>query len=51
MSWLRFFLAGLRLGTLGFGGGLAVLALIRREFVERRRIVSDDEFAALAGSS
>jgi len=48
MSWLRFFLAGLRLGTVGFGGGLAVLALIRREFVERRRIVSDDEFAEFA---
>ncbi len=48
MGWVRFLLAGLKLGSVGFGGGLAVLALIRREFVERRRLVSDGEFAEMA---
>lgn len=48
MGWLRFFVAGLKLGSVGFGGGLAVLAMIRREFVERRRVVGEDEFAEMA---
>ncbi|HQT93398.1 MAG: hypothetical protein B7Z68_00795 [Acidobacteria bacterium 21-70-11] len=51
MTWVGFLLAGLRLGTVGFGGGLAVLSLIRREFVERRRLLSDAEFAEVAAMS
>jgi len=48
MGRLRWFFSGLKFGTIGFGGGLAVLALIRREFVERRRLVDDREFLEVA---
>ena len=48
MTWVGFLLTGLRLGAVGFGGGLAVLSLIRREFVERRRLLDDAEFAEVA---
>lgn len=51
MTWVEFLLTGFRLGTVGFGGGLAVLSLIRREFVERRRLLSDAEFAEVAAMS
>jgi chromate transporter len=48
VTWVKFALTGLKLGAVGFGGGLAVLSLIRREFVERRRLLSDAEFAEIA---
>ncbi len=48
MGWVGFLLVGLKLGTVGFGGGLAVLSLIRREFVERRHALDDAEFAEVA---
>ncbi len=48
MTWLEFLLVGVKLGTVGFGGGLAVLSLIRREFVERRGVLNDTEFAEIA---
>jgi len=47
-SKARMFLASLRLGCIAFGG-LAVLATIRREFVSRRHILTDGEFAEIAG--
>ena len=33
-----------KVGSLGFGGGMAVIALMEREFVQRRRLVSAEEF-------
>ncbi len=48
MSWIELLLTGVKLGTVGFGGGLAVLSLIRREFVERRGVLNDTEFAEIA---
>jgi chromate transporter len=51
VSWVQFLLAGLRLGVVGFGGGLAVLTLIRREFVERRHVITEAEFAEIAGAA
>lgn len=34
----------LKLGTVGFGGGLAIIALMERECVRRRRIIPAEEF-------
>jgi chromate transporter len=34
----------LKLGSIGFGGGMAVIALMERELVQRRRLVEPDEF-------
>jgi len=34
----------LKIGTIGFGGGVAVIALMEREFVEKRKLLSADEF-------
>lgn len=51
ISRLRLLLAALKLGCVGFGGGLAVLSLMRREFVDKRKACDDECFlnaAALA---
>ena len=34
----------LRIGTIGFGGGMAIIAFIEREFVRRRRVMDANEF-------
>ncbi len=34
----------LKIGAIGFGGGMAVVALMERELVQRRRLVAPDEF-------
>ncbi len=34
----------LRLGALGFGGGMAVVALMEHDLVRRRRVIPEDEF-------
>ncbi len=34
-----------RIGTIGFGGGVGMLALIREEFVTRRKLLDDEELA------
>lgn len=34
----------LKIGAIGFGGGMAVVALMEREFVRRRRLIPLDEF-------
>ena len=38
------FLYFLRLGATGFGGPIALVARMRRELVEERRWLSDEEF-------
>src|SRR4051812_25806576 len=38
-----------KIGSLGFGGGMAVIALMQREFVEKRRLLSAEEFLHGAG--
>jgi chromate transporter len=37
-------LAFLKIGTIGFGGGMAIIALIERELVRKRRVIEPDEF-------
>jgi chromate transporter len=34
----------LKIGAIGFGGGMAVIALMEREFVQKRRLIPLDEF-------
>jgi len=34
----------LKIGSIGFGGGMAVIALMEREVVQKRKLVSIDEF-------
>lgn len=33
-----------RIGTIGFGGGMAVIALMEQEFVQKRRLLTGEEF-------
>jgi chromate transporter len=42
LSWLV--LAFLKIGCIGFGGGMATIALMEQEFVRRWRIIDPDEF-------
>jgi chromate transporter len=34
----------LKLGTIGFGGGMAMIALMEQEFVGKRRVMEAEEF-------
>src|SRR5436305_1204308 len=38
-----------KLGSVGFGGGMAVIAMMEREFVQKRKLLSVDEFLHGAG--
>ena len=38
------FLAFLKIGCIGFGGGMAVIALMEQEIARKRRLISVDEF-------
>jgi len=39
------FLAFLKIGSIGFGGGMAVIALMEQEIAGKRRLISVEEFA------
>jgi chromate transporter len=39
------FLSYLRIGATGFGGPMALVSLLQQEFVERRKVVTSEEFA------
>jgi chromate transporter len=41
----------LKVGAIGFGGGMAVIALMEREFVENRRVLRAEEFLHGVGLS
>ncbi len=45
----RLLLAFLKIGGIGFGGGMAVLALMEEEFVRKRRLLPLDEFVSSVG--
>ena len=45
----RLLLAFLKIGGIGFGGGMAVLALMEEEFVRKRRLIPLDEFVHSVG--
>ena len=34
----------LKIGSIGFGGGMAVIALMEEEFVRKRRLIAGEEF-------
>ena len=43
-SWRQFLLYFLRLGTLGFGGPIALAGYMQRDLVERRRWISKEDY-------
>ena len=49
VSLVRLLLAFLKIGSIGFGGGMAVIALMEQEFVRKRRLVPLDEFVHSVG--
>ena len=44
ISLVRLLAAFLKIGSIGFGGGMAVIALMEREFVQKRKLLSAEEF-------
>src|ERR1039457_432362 len=44
ISLLRLLAAFLKIGSVGFGGGMAVIALMEREFVQKRKLLTGEEF-------
>ncbi len=49
VSLARLLLAFLKIGSIGFGGGMAVIALMEQEFVRKRRLIPLDEFVHSVG--
>jgi chromate transport protein ChrA len=49
VSFVRLLVAFLKIGSIGFGGGMAVIALMEQEFVRKRRLISLDEFVHSVG--
>ncbi len=44
ISLARLLVAFLKIGSIGFGGGMAVISLMEREFVGKRKLLAADEF-------
>jgi len=44
ISLVRLLAAFLKIGSIGFGGGMAVIALMEREFVQKRKLLTAEEF-------
>jgi chromate transporter len=44
ISLLRLLAAFLKIGSIGFGGGMAVIALMEREFIQKRKLLTGEEF-------
>ena len=44
LSLVRLLAAFVKIGSIGFGGGMAVIALMEREFVQKRKLVTGEEF-------
>lgn len=51
MIFLRLFLTFLKIGTFTFGGGLAAIALIQNEVVEKQGWLTSQEFADIVATS
>ncbi len=51
VSWPRLLGLFLRIGAIGFGGGMAVIALMERELVDERRLMPAEEFLHGVGLS
>ena len=43
ISLVRLLAAFLKIGAVGFGGGMAVIALMDREFVQKRKLLAAEE--------
>jgi chromate transporter len=44
ISLVRLLAAFFKIGSIGFGGGMAVIALMEREFVQKRKLLTGEEF-------
>jgi chromate transporter len=44
ISLVRLLAAFFKIGSIGFGGGMAVIALMEREFVQKRKLLTEEEF-------
>jgi chromate transporter len=49
VSFGRLLVVFLKIGSIGFGGGMAVIALMEQEFVRKRRLIPLDEFVHSVG--
>ena len=51
VHWVKIFTRFLRLGCTSFGGPVAHIGIFRREFVEKDKLMVDDDFASLVALS
>lgn len=51
LSLVALALTFLKIGIIGFGGGMAIIALMERELVKKRRVIGEEEFLHGVGLS
>ena len=51
IHWLKIFTRFLRLGCTSFGGPIAHIGIFRREFVEKDKLIFDEDYASLVALS
>ena len=51
IHWLKIFTRFLRLGCTSFGGPIAHIGIFRREFVEKDKLIFDEDYASLVAVS
>ncbi len=51
MSLWEIFITSAKIGLLSYGGGNTTIVLFHREYVEKRQLISDEEFAHMIGPS
>ena len=49
--WLRVFFLFMKIGLFTFGGGYAMIGLIRREIIDRRKWITPEEFTDMIAVS
>ncbi len=47
--FLKLIFGLLKIGTIGYGGGAATMPLVHKEFVEKNKIITEDEFVEILG--
>ncbi len=51
MSLWEIFITSAKIGLLSYGGGNTTIVLFHREYVEKRKLISDEEFSHMIGPS
>ncbi len=49
MLFTKLIIGLLKIGTIGYGGGAATMPLMKKEFVEKHKLITEEEFVEILG--